>query len=229
MICRPAENGREETLRACGFETGGLKKRRKISYFAAGRKCLAALHVSIELTAFDGLSAAGEQGSRVDLPVRQAVPVEIQRCFGRLMAEKRADRLNVDAQLQQPRGETVPKRMKMNVGKPERLYLPLEAALKGAGIRRASGPAEQIRFGTVCGKKGFSQKRKQKFRNRQNPMRTPGFGRADCKPRARARAACAPRRSLYRSPDGDRPLFPVDIRPFQRAHLAQPHAGIEAD
>ena len=108
------------------------------------------------------------------------------------MAEKRADRLNVDAQLQQPHGETVPKRMKMNVGKPERLYLPLEAALKGAGIRRASGPAEQVRFGTVCGKKGFFQKRKQKFRNRQNPMRTPGFGRADCKPRARARAACAP-------------------------------------
>ena len=58
-------------------------------------------------------------------------------------------------------------------------------------------------------------------------MGTSGLGRADHQQRARSLAAFYACRSLSRSSDRDRFLFPVYIRPSESAHLAQPHTGIQ--
>ena len=72
-------------------------------------------------TALDGLISSpggGEAFHGGALPVDQDVGVEVQRRLCRAVPQQRAHRLDVDPQLQQPRGKAVP--LRYNYDKPEK-------------------------------------------------------------------------------------------------------------
>ena len=111
---------------------------RKLSDFTARAKGPTAAAFSAGalrlLTAYCRRSAGGKQRSGANLLLRQAVPIKFQRRPGRFMPQQRADGLNIHAQLHQPCGEIVTKRMKMNAGQADAVQQTAESPLQRARL-----------------------------------------------------------------------------------------------
>ena len=137
------------------------------------------------------------------------------------MPEDLGQRFQLEAGLDGPRGEGVPKRVSMNALQSAGGGITLEPVLQRPRLHIGHASGQDIGLG-VC-RLHMPAQRRDLRRKRDRPVRGIALGRANHDPRAFS----GPAEPLHRSRNADGLLTKVDAAPAQRAELADAQAGIQ--
>lgn len=137
------------------------------------------------------------------------------------MSENLGQRFQLEARLDGPRGEGMPKRVGMNALQSAGGSIALEPVLQRPRLHIGRASGQDIGLG-VC-RLHMPAQRRDLRRKRDRPERGIALGRANHDPRAFS----GPAEPLHRSCNADGLLTKVDAAPAQRAELADAQAGIQ--